>query len=45
MPPLCPSASFAERSQAQDVLRGGHPERTLSEAEAVAKAKGRPPFP
>ncbi|MDW8326224.1 MAG: hypothetical protein RMK99_06630 [Anaerolineales bacterium] len=33
MPPLRPSAGFARRSHAQDGLRGGHPERTLSEAE------------
>ncbi|MDW8326935.1 MAG: hypothetical protein RMK99_10240 [Anaerolineales bacterium] len=43
MPPLCPSAGFAKRSHAQDVLRGGHPERMLSEAEAVIA--GRPPLP
>ncbi|MDW8325800.1 MAG: hypothetical protein RMK99_04475 [Anaerolineales bacterium] len=43
MPPLRPSAGFAKRSHAQEVLRGGHPERTLSEAEAVIA--GCPPLP
>ncbi|MDW8326214.1 MAG: hypothetical protein RMK99_06575 [Anaerolineales bacterium] len=42
-PPLRPSAGFARRSHAQDGLRGGHPERTLSEAEAAIA--GRPPLP
>ncbi|MDW8326492.1 MAG: hypothetical protein RMK99_08000 [Anaerolineales bacterium] len=36
-------AGFAERSHAQDVLRGGHPEQTLSEAEAVIAGHRRSP--
>ncbi|MDW8328327.1 MAG: hypothetical protein RMK99_17345 [Anaerolineales bacterium] len=43
MPPLRPSAGFAKRSHAQEVLRGGHPERMLSEAEAAVE--GHPPLP
>ncbi|MDW8326552.1 MAG: hypothetical protein RMK99_08305 [Anaerolineales bacterium] len=35
MPPLRLSAGFAKRSHAQEVLRGGHPERMPGEAEAV----------
>ncbi|MDW8327959.1 MAG: hypothetical protein RMK99_15460 [Anaerolineales bacterium] len=43
MPPLRPSAGFAKRRHTQNVLRGGHPEQTPSEAEAAVA--GRPPFP
>ncbi|MDW8327228.1 MAG: hypothetical protein RMK99_11720 [Anaerolineales bacterium] len=43
MPPLRPATGFAKRNRAQDVLRGRHPERTPSEAEAAIA--GRPPLP
>ncbi|MDW8326451.1 MAG: hypothetical protein RMK99_07790 [Anaerolineales bacterium] len=43
MPPLCPSTGFAKRSHAQAVLRGGHPERTPSDAKRQSPDACRSP--